>query len=115
MASLDFDSYIILIFSILSSDSCWDTITDTNLSWLTYLQTNPTYWHLAGVMESVAFIAKPGKKSRWLMLERLELSDGFQGRVLKEKMRERVVEYMNSLCIILWLVDGEVKAWCQTG
>ena len=61
---------------------------------------NPTYWYLAVVMESAAFIAKPNKKSWWLMLERPELSDGLQGRVLKE-MRERIIQYMNGLCIIL--------------
>jgi len=53
------------------------------------------------VADCVAFIAKPSKKSWWLILERPDLSDGLQGNVLKEKMWERIVEYMNSLCIIL--------------
>ena len=47
------------------------------------------------------FIAKPSKEYEWLMHERPELSNGFQGRVCKDKVRERVTGYVVSLCIIL--------------
>ena len=42
------------------------------------------------------------------MLKRPELPEGFQGRVFKGKMKERVVGCMISSCSILWLVEGEV-------
>ena len=50
----------------------------------------------------------PSKESRQLILKRPEFPQGFQGRVFKDSVRERVIGYMISLCIILWLVDGEV-------
>ena len=39
----------------------------------------------------------PSKENRHLMLKRPKLSDGFQGRVLKDRMGERVVVCVISL------------------
>ena len=43
-----------------------------------------------------------------LMLKRAKHSNGCLERVFKDSVRERVIGYMISLCIILCLVDGEV-------
>ena len=47
--------------------------------------------------ESTVFIVGPSKENGQLMLKRSELPGGFQGRVFKGKMRERVAGCLISL------------------
>ena len=54
--------------------------------------------------ESIAFIAGPSKENGKLMLKRTEFLDGFQGRVFKDSVRERVAVCMISSCMILCFV-----------
>ena len=42
------------------------------------------------------------------MLKRRELPDGFQGKVFKDRVRERVAGCMIGLCTFFSLVGGEV-------
>lgn len=53
----------------------------------------------------------PSKETRKIILKRPKFPDEFQQRIFKESVRERVMEYMTSSCIILRLVDGEVTGW----
>ena len=44
-----------------------------------------------GVMKAnVAFITRPGKENWWQCSKKSELPNGFQGRIFKGKLRERV-------------------------
>ena len=45
---------------------------------------------------SAVFIAGPSKEFGQLMLKRPEISDGFQGKVSKDRVRERVAGCMIS-------------------
>ena len=45
-------------------------------------------------MKDTIFIARPNKEYELLMLKRPELINGFQGRVFKDRVRERVAECM---------------------
>ena len=50
----------------------------------------------------------PSKESRQLVLKRPELPTGFQGKVLKDGVREEVAVYVISFWTFFWLVGGEV-------
>ena len=55
--------------------------------------------------ESAEFIAGPSKEYGWLILRRLELPNGFQGRVFKDKVREKVIGCLISLwTYFYWLM-----------
>ena len=62
--------------------------------------------------EHAAFIARPSKEYGWPMLKTPELLDGFQGKVFKVRVMERVLGCMISLWPFFWLVGGEVVG-CQ--
>ena len=50
----------------------------------------------------------PSKENRQLMLKRPELPDGFQARIFKDVLGERVVGCLISSWTFFWLVGGEV-------
>ena len=64
------------------------------------------------VKEHAAFIARPSKEYGRPMLKTPELLDGFEGKVFKVRVMERVLGYMISLWPFFWLVGGEVIG-CQ--
>ena len=69
----------------------------------------PVYWHQVTVKESAAIYCRvPSQESRQLVLRRPELSNGFQGKVFKDRMRGRVAGCMISSWTFFWLVGGEV-------
>ena len=51
--------------------------------------------------ESTVFIAGPSKENGQLILKRPEPPDGFQERLFKDSVRERVTGCMISSCTIL--------------
>ena len=55
----------------------------------------------------------PSKEKEGLMLKKPKYTfhSGFQGRVFKGKVRERVSECLISLWTSFWLVGGEVTGW----
>ena len=55
-----------------------------------------------------AFSVGPSKENRQLRLKRPKLPDGFQGRVFKDKVRERVAGCLISSWTFFFLVSGEV-------
>ena len=75
-------------------------VTELNLSPLA-CTVKPIYRHQVVVKEMQHLLQVPSKESRQLMLKRPKLPDGFQGRGLKGKVRERVTWCMISLCTIL--------------
>ena len=88
------------------------SVTKLNLGPLTWCSAKPTYWHLVVVKKSTAFITGTKQGECAACAQNTELPRGFQGRIFKQNVKERVTGYMISWCTILWFVDGEVTGWC---
>ena len=57
----------------------------------------------------------PHKENGWLMLRNPKLTKGFQQRLWKSQVREKVPGSVISSCTLLWLVDGDRTGWCHRG
>ena len=62
-----------------------NSTTELNLDPLAGHAAKPTYWYWVVVKESVAFITRPSKEYRQLMLKRTKLSNRLQGKVFEDK------------------------------
>ena len=87
-------------------------VIEPSLGLFTWYVVKPIYWHSIVVKESTVYCKAPSKENRHLMLKRPKPLDGFQGRVFKDSVRERVPGCAISSCTVLWLADGEVTGWC---
>ena len=54
------------------------------------------------------YFRAPSNESIQLVPQRPQLPQGFQGKVFKDRMRERVVGYVNSSGTFFWFVGDEV-------
>ena len=55
------------------------------------------------------YCMEPSKESRQLVLKRPELCDGFQRKVLKDRVREGDCGVCDKLWTFFWLVGGKVS------
>ena len=56
----------------------------------------------------LCLLQSPSEESGQLMLNGPKLPNVFQGKVFKDRMRERVSGYMISSQAFFWVTDGEI-------
>ena len=96
------------IYHLLFKDSNYHFVIESNLGLLTHVQYSQFTDTRSWWRKVQHFIMRPSKEYWRLVLKRPELPDGFQGKVFRDRVRERVAGCATSLWTFFWLVGGEV-------
>ena len=106
------------LFFFMYCSSAHGTLFSTSFPWCWYLTklgsvcpciVKPIYWHLVMVKKKYSVYCRaPSKEYGKRIPKRPNLPDGFQGKVFKDRVRERVSVYLISSWTFFWLVGGEV-------